>query len=85
LTIRALRSPLVRTFFPANSQPFEIFEDGINRSLCRSLDIGILNSQNKNSVMMFGKDVVEEGGSSISDMKKTGGGGSKTNTHTGDH
>jgi hypothetical protein len=35
--------------------------------------------------MMFGKDVIEEGGSGISDVKKTGGGRSKTDTHIGDH
>jgi hypothetical protein len=36
-------------------------------------------------MMMFGKDVIEEGGSSISDVKKTGGGRGKTDTHIGDH
>jgi hypothetical protein len=32
---------------------------------------------------MFGKDVIEEGGSSISDVEKTGGSRSKTDTHIG--
>jgi hypothetical protein len=35
--------------------------------------------------MMFGKDVVEEGGSRISDVKKTGGGRSKADTHIWNH
>jgi hypothetical protein len=34
---------------------------------------------------MSGKEVIEEGGSSISDVKKTGRSRSKTDTHFGNH
>jgi hypothetical protein len=85
LTIGTILSPPIRTFFPADPQPFKIFEDMVDGGIGRSLHIRIFNSKDENSVVMLCKKVIEKSGSGIPDVEETGGGGSEADAHIGNH
>jgi hypothetical protein len=82
LTIGASRSSSVRSFFPLDSQPPQIFEDVVARGVGRSLHVGIFNAEDESSTMVFCKDMIEEGSASVSDMEKTRWGRSESDPDT---
>jgi hypothetical protein len=85
LTIRAIRSVLVRTFLPADPQPLKVFEDVIDGGIRRPFHIRIFNPQDEGPPMTFCKEIIEKGGSSISDMEKPCRGRSEPYSNRWDH
>jgi hypothetical protein len=85
LTIGTVLPFSIRPFLPEDPQPSEVLEDRLDGSIGRSLRIGIFDPQNECTSLLSGKEIVEEGGASISDMEKPGGGRGETNTNISTH
>jgi hypothetical protein len=71
LAIRTIRAFPVRALIPLNSQPLEVLQDMMDGVIRRSLQVCVLNPEDKCSLMVFCKEIVEQSGSGISDMEKT--------------
>jgi hypothetical protein len=72
LAIGTIRSFTVRTFFPSDLQPLKIFEDMIDGGFGRSFYVGIFDPEDERPLMTFGKEIVKNGSSSVSNMEKPG-------------
>jgi hypothetical protein len=81
LTIGTVLPASIRPFLPEDPQPSEVLEDRLDGSIGRSLRIGIFDPQNECAFFLSGKEIVEEGGASISDMEEPGGSRGETNTN----
>ena len=60
------------SFIPVDTQPVEAIDDAINRVLGGTLNIGVLDPQDKGCVMFFGKKPIVNSGSGTADMKIAG-------------
>jgi hypothetical protein len=52
-------------------QPLKVFEDLINGGIHRSFNVRIFDPKDKGPLMMFREEIVEECGSSVSNMEQS--------------
>jgi hypothetical protein len=81
LKIRAIGATDQWAFVPIQSEPAESIIDGIDGVVILPGSIGVLDAEDKFSVVMAGKKPVEKGGASSTDMEVTGGRGSEANAN----
>jgi len=80
LAIGTISGMAFRAFLPGDAQPSKVFQNAIHGGVRRSFHVGIFNPEDERSLMAPCKNIIEEGGSSVSDMKEPGRSGSKADT-----
>jgi hypothetical protein len=72
LAIGFIGSVPIWPLLPVNSQPFKIFKDLIDKGVSRSLCVRIFDPEDERSLPSFGKEIVKDGSSSVSNVEKPG-------------
>src|SRR5579871_3073481 len=67
-------------FIPTEIEPFQAFEDGVERGLRVAVDVGVVNTQNHRSVMAARIEPVENKCSGAADVQEAGWGGREADT-----
>src|ERR1700685_59740 len=63
---------------PADAEPVEPVEDGVDGGLRRALAVGVLDAQQHLAATAASIEPIEQSGAGAADMEKTGGRGGKT-------
>ena len=59
-------------FVPAQVQPFQTFEDGIDRGLGVAFNVSVVKAENHGAAVVAGVEPVENEGASATYVKKSG-------------
>jgi hypothetical protein len=68
-------------FVPVEAQPPEAREDGLDAGVGVALDIGVVEAQDHDAVVVTGKEPIEDKGAGAADVKEAGGRGGETDAN----
>ena len=80
LAVQAKAFGLLVFFVPAEVEPAQTFEDGVDGGFGVALDIRVIQAEDHGSSVATGVQPVEDEGAGTTDVQKTGGGWGKSNT-----
>src|SRR5687767_7700737 len=73
----------IRPLVPPEAHPFQSFQNRLNRFVRRTALIGVFNAQDEDTLLLFGKEPIEQGGADSADVKEAGRTGRKSHTDLG--
>ena len=81
LNVRAVIAAHVGAFVPVHAAALQGVVNDLGRALHKALLIGILNAEDELAAVLFGKEVIIQGGSEAAEMHEARGAGGKPGTY----
>ena len=81
LIVRRVRTADAGTFVPVDSQPFQAVKNRLQSLFDVALLVGVVNTKNKLTAVVFGEQPVEQSGANAANMKITSRAGSESSAN----